>query len=220
VNNKILILSDTHGDQINYLNIIKKEQPDLTVHAGDYKDDKSINFNDNLFKKNVNIFIGGNHGINAKDLEKYQNKIIKSESINVEKNIKKFVLLKKSSKDSYVLDFLSKDYKIFKFCDKKFLLIHLYIPAADDMWPTRKWKEYKKHIKKIIITNNIDYVIFGHTHHAVIINDKEVTYGNKNKLVTFLNPGSITKPREQTNKTYIVGTKKGNKINFTIKEID
>jgi predicted phosphodiesterase len=33
---KILILSDTHGDEKKYKKIIKKQNADIVIHAGDY----------------------------------------------------------------------------------------------------------------------------------------------------------------------------------------
>ena len=39
---KILVVSDTHGRNEDMLTIIKKEQPDLTIHCGDLETDVDI----------------------------------------------------------------------------------------------------------------------------------------------------------------------------------
>ncbi|MDE5949552.1 MAG: metallophosphoesterase [Malacoplasma sp.] len=52
---KILIISDTHGDKTFFKEIIKKENPDIKIHAGDFCIDESI------IKNNFDYYVAGNN---------------------------------------------------------------------------------------------------------------------------------------------------------------
>lgn len=52
---KILIISDTHGDKKIFLDVIKHENPDYVIHAGDYQVD--ITF----ISRYVDYFVRGNN---------------------------------------------------------------------------------------------------------------------------------------------------------------
>ncbi|MGM0378647.1 MAG: YfcE family phosphodiesterase [Bacillota bacterium] len=56
----------------------------------------------------------------------------------------------------------------------------------------------------------VDYVFFGHTH-------KYKQFQKDN--ITFINPGSISKPRGQRNGSYVIINYKENKFNFLKKEL-
>ncbi len=52
---KILVISDTHGDTSFFKKIIKKENPDIKIHAGDFCVDE------NLIKNNFDYYVAGNN---------------------------------------------------------------------------------------------------------------------------------------------------------------
>lgn len=57
---------------------------------------------------------------------------------------------------------------------------------------------------------NVDYVFYGHTH--------KYKKFEKDKI-TFINPGSIAKPRGQKNGSYVIINYKENKLSFLKKEL-
>jgi putative phosphoesterase len=59
--------------------------------------------------------------------------------------------------------------------------------------------------------NDYDIVIFGHSHCA-----KAIWYGNK----LFLNPGSLTRPRDSNLGSYIILEIDNDKVNFNIFRLD
>jgi predicted phosphodiesterase len=113
---KILILSDTHGDETLYKQIIKNEEADIVIHAGDYSDTKSrLSFDKNDFISNVDYYIEGNHGIKNENFELIQ---------EIKDN--------KNEKEQFYFSKFSEDYKIFEINGKCFFLVHVYISEDDD----------------------------------------------------------------------------------------
>jgi predicted phosphodiesterase len=109
---KILLISDTHGDNETYKKIIKKNKPDVVLHAGDFYDSKSRDsFDLDSFKKVVNFYIEGNHGIKEKNIE-----YIKKVTDKKEGKTRRLFMYKK----------LIKDYEIVKLNGENFLLIHVF----------------------------------------------------------------------------------------------
>jgi putative phosphoesterase len=59
-------------------------------------------------------------------------------------------------------------------------------------------------------TNDVDVIIFGHSHIPLIdISNKPF----------FINPGSFSLPRNSSKKTYIIATIENNKISFELKTL-
>jgi predicted phosphodiesterase len=100
--NKILLVSDSHGDLNNFERILKLEKPDYVIHAGDYDNwglgkGKDVIIPKNYIKKNFNQSILGNHGCSI---------ISKSHPEFIEK--------------------YKNDYKIFNLLGKKVMLTHSF----------------------------------------------------------------------------------------------
>lgn len=61
---KILIVSDTHGDLVSLKKVIKRENPDYIIHAGDYCiDNKEIEKYTDYFVRGNNDFFGKEYDI-------------------------------------------------------------------------------------------------------------------------------------------------------------
>ncbi len=60
---KLLIVSDTHGDTKTMDKIIKKENPDFVIHAGDH----CLN-NEDQINKYANYYVAGNNDYIGKDI--------------------------------------------------------------------------------------------------------------------------------------------------------
>lgn len=70
---KILIVSDSHGNTENFLEIIEKEKPDYKIHAGDYCVPISV------IEENFDKFVLGNNDFGPTELKVQEFKI---ENIN------------------------------------------------------------------------------------------------------------------------------------------
>lgn len=62
---KLIILSDTHGNNKIIDNILKSHKYDISIHAGDYECDP------NYMIKNFDFFVQGNHDFNNQEDEIY-----------------------------------------------------------------------------------------------------------------------------------------------------
>lgn len=63
---KVLILSDTHGDYVVFKKIIDLEQPDVTVHAGDFCIDVQEMHN------NFDYFVAGNNDFDGERIVDFE----------------------------------------------------------------------------------------------------------------------------------------------------
>jgi len=137
---KILIFSDSHGDNEKISEISEMEKPDLVLHAGDYC------CSNNEISKFINYFCCGNNDYCSKDQTNGQ-KIVK-----------------------------------FKYENLSFLLTH------SDNFSDFKYnvKHVEERMAKLFSRENIDVIIFGHSHEETV---------DKIYNILFINPGSITYPR-------------------------
>jgi putative phosphoesterase len=140
--------------------------------------------------KYVDYFVDGNHGLKHNKWKQYKK------------------IDNDTDKSIFYFDNLINDYQVFTINQKKFLLIHIFKAAHDDFWLTSKWDEYKEKVNAIIERYKVDYVVFGHTHKAEII--------QKNNFLA-LNPGSLTRPELQPTGSYIIGKWINNSFVFKIK---
>lgn len=93
--------------------------------------------------------------------------------------------------DEMVLDFPLHDKLILKLNDKNILLIH---------------GQHLKFNQEDVIDQNINFIFYGHYH----------IYGFKNiSNIIYINPGSVSLPKEKLNHTYIIFDKK----NILIKDL-
>lgn len=93
--------------------------------------------------------------------------------------------------DEMVLDFPLHDKLILKLNDKNILLIH---------------GQHLKFNQEDVIDQNINFIFYGHYH----------IYGFKNiSNIVYINPGSVSLPKEKINHTYIIFDKK----NILIKDL-
>lgn len=93
--------------------------------------------------------------------------------------------------DEMVLDFPLHDKLILKLNDKNILLIH---------------GQHLKFNQEDVIDQNINFIFYGHYH----------IYGFKNiSNIVYINPGSVSLPKEKLNHTYIIFDKK----NILIKDL-
>lgn len=68
---KILIISDTHGDKNNIINLIELEKPNYVIHAGDFC--VSVTF----ISKYVDYFVGGNNDVDGEKIKLFDIEEIK-----------------------------------------------------------------------------------------------------------------------------------------------
>lgn len=59
---KILIISDTHGDKRKYREVIEKEKPDVTIHAGDF----CINYD--VISQDFDYIVAGNNDFEGEEI--------------------------------------------------------------------------------------------------------------------------------------------------------
>jgi predicted phosphodiesterase len=107
---KVLIVSDSHGENEN-INVLKlKHNCDLVIHAGDFNnyDGNPTVLELNDAHKHFDYFVNGNHFINGKTHKSFN-------------NIDDY---KKHIKDTDPFESAANDYKIFKIEGINFLLIH------------------------------------------------------------------------------------------------
>lgn len=63
---KILLISDTHGDETTYKVLIQQHQPYLALHAGDYcSDEKAI-------QKHFDYYVAGNNDFSGPRIVNFQ----------------------------------------------------------------------------------------------------------------------------------------------------
>lgn len=204
---KILILSDTHGDEKKYKKIIKKQNADIVIHAGDYWDTKSLKFDFKTFNKKVDFFIKGNHGIKNENIKKCEKLVSKDE-------------FTKAYRTKFILQKLKKDYLLLNINGFNFLVVHILREPKWDYFFDPSYYDYKKWLANLVRKNKIQYLIFGHTHHAEISdNSKNEESGLHFANFVALNPGSLTKPQNQKYGSYIVAHFKNKKWAFKIEYI-
>lgn len=63
---KILIMSDTHGDRANFIKLIEQENPNYTIHAGDFCCPIT------LISKYVDYFVAGNNDSDGDSLKLFE----------------------------------------------------------------------------------------------------------------------------------------------------
>ncbi|MDR2557775.1 MAG: YfcE family phosphodiesterase [Mycoplasmataceae bacterium] len=189
---KLLIVSDTHGDTIEFDKVYALEKPDFVIHAGDYHnwdptETKNTLVNEQTFLAKIDKHILGNHG----------------------------VLLQTNGHDEF-MSLYEKDYEIFTIEGKKFLLTHSY-EILDDSYREHygEWTDFFNKIRpnreKLVQENHIDYVICGHTHIPKIYDEGKVK---------IINPGSLTKPKSpKVPRAYIIGTSSHDGFTFKIKKL-
>lgn len=68
---KILIISDTHGDKTNFVNVIEFEKPNYVIHAGDFC------VNVTFISKYVDYFVAGNNDIDGEKIKLFDIEEIK-----------------------------------------------------------------------------------------------------------------------------------------------
>lgn len=197
---KLLIISDTHGNNHSLINLlINKEKPKLCIHAGDFINLSNVNthkYGTLDYKNKFNYWVNGNHDLLAMNIDKYK------------------------ASPKMFLDDMFNEYKVFKIKNKKFILSHFFEndsrileqinSMVKDPFPMN---EQETRQQEIINKHKPDYVITGHTHVPNI--------SKKNQFV-LINPGSLTKPRNGINGSYIIGNydNKKNDWKFEIKYID
>lgn len=59
---KIVIISDTHGDKVNYKRILEQEKADIAIHAGDY----CINYD--IVKESFDYVVCGNNDFEGQEI--------------------------------------------------------------------------------------------------------------------------------------------------------
>lgn len=68
---KILIVSDTHGDKTNLINVIEFEKPNYVIHAGDF----CVNIT--FISKYVDYFVAGNNDVDGENIKLFDIEDIK-----------------------------------------------------------------------------------------------------------------------------------------------
>lgn len=63
---KLLLISDTHGNDEIFLDLIKKIKPDLTIHAGDFCTDLFV------LEENTDYFVAGNNDYEGERIVDFQ----------------------------------------------------------------------------------------------------------------------------------------------------
>lgn len=148
--NKILIFSDSHGQNSNMKKIIGEEKPDLILHAGDFCCDVSE------ISKIANYYCFGNN-------DTYYDV---------------------SSDEKFITEF---EYEGLKFIITHSHQFYTFLSSIENV---------KKNMLNYFKSKNPDVIIFGHSH----IEDV-----SQIDQVLFINPGSITLPRNRERKpTYAV----------------
>lgn len=129
---KVLCVSDTHGRNERWIEIINKIKPDIVIHSGDHCTEKEI------MDKYANFWVSGNN------------------------------------------DYIGNEIELFKIENVKFILMHGHQASRYNLI---KWKNDLVNIAK---KENVNVLVYGHSHIQDIDNISNITT---------INPGSLELPR-------------------------
>ena len=154
---KLLIISDSHGNNEIIEKIIKKEKPEIIIHAGDYCT------NEEWMNTHITYYVDGNN------------------------------------------DYHNKRSLLFNIFNYKFYLLH-----SDELFSFNQIT-YENRLINLAKENQVDVLIFGHTH---------VPYIKDDIKPYLINPGSLSYPRQSNgNKAYVIALVSWNQIKFELKTI-
>ncbi|GHU50081.1 putative metallophosphoesterase MG207 homolog [Bacilli bacterium] len=174
---KLLIVSDTHGSLNEFDEVIKKEEPNVVIHGGDFAiplDQANDKFHH---------FVYGNHDVVNETAKKFPHL-----DSNSKEGMSKFV--------EVFIESIPKTFKTMEIGGKKFLLTHFLDGFANNVKPFLGDK-IDKNIIDVIDKYEPDYVIYGHTHIA--------HFDDKSRKYTIINPGTLSKPKSANDpRTYAI----------------